>query len=167
MELGAGEGRTLIDLAERFGHDVTAVDFSPTALRDGKSLAETHGVTLRTIKADLRSWSPERSWDVAFATYVQLLPDERPAFFELMREVVRSGGWILGEWFRPAHLQDDQFARVGPSTMDRMVAIEELRDSFDEDEILLCEQADVELEEGPLLRGPAAVVQLIARKAES
>ncbi len=121
---------------------------------------------LRTIKADLRTWTPDTTWDVAFATYVQLLPEERPRFFQLLREAVRPGGWILGEWFRPAHLQDDRFARVGPSKIDRMVSLAEVHEPFSADEIVHCATADVSLEEGPLLRGQAGVVRLIARKAD-
>jgi hypothetical protein len=48
--------------------------------------------------------------------------------------------------------------------MDRMVAREELLEHFGDEEIVRCDRVDVELEEGPLLRGRAGVVRLIARK---
>jgi hypothetical protein len=71
---------------------------------------------------------------------------------------------LIGEWFRPDHLSGD-YDRMGPSTADRMVPVRELREAFSDDEILLCKPADVELEEGPLLRGRAAVARLVVRRA--
>ena len=62
---------------------------------------------------------------------------------------------------------DERYAandRLGPSTADRMVPVDEVRAAFADDEILQCEAVDAELHEGPLLRGDAAVVRLVARR---
>jgi hypothetical protein len=96
-------------------------------------------------------------------TFLQLLPDERPDLYETILQSLRPGGVLIAEWFRPAHLSGD-YDRLGPSTADRMVPPEELTAAFADDEILLCEAADVELEEGPILRGHAAVVRFIVRR---
>jgi len=162
VELGAGEGRNLIHLAEtRDGH-CTAVDFAPTALREAEALAALHGVPLRTVQADLRAWQPDRRWDAVLVTFVQLLPHERPAFYRLMQQCVRPGGWVLGTWFRPDHLEGD-YARIGPSAADRMVSPDEVRDHFHAFSIAHCAAVDVALAEGPRLRGPSAVVHLAAQ----
>lgn len=162
VELGAGEGRTLVYLAgERDTHG-TAVDFAPTALEQAKELADAHGVALDTVQADVRTWQPTRCWDVVLVTFVQLLPHERPAFYQLMRRIVRPGGWLIGEWFRPDHL-NGAYARIGPSAADRMVPVEELRAAFAACTIERCEAADVDLAEGQRLRGEAAVVRFAAR----
>lgn len=162
MELGAGEGRTLIHLAATRGTHGTAVDFAPTALRQAEALADEKDVALDTVQADVRTWQPDRRWDAVLVTFVQLLPDERPRLYRLMQQLVRPGGWVLAAWFRPDHRRGD-YARIGPSAADRMVPVSEVRAAFDALRIDRCAAADVTLREGPLLRGRAAVVHLAAQ----
>ena len=163
LELGAGEGRTLLWLADNRGVDGTAIDFSVEALTAGRRWAEREGLPLETVRADVRSWRPSRQWDAVIITFLQLLPDERPDLYETIRQSLRPGGVLIAEWFRPDHLSGD-YDRLGPSTADRMVPPEELTAAFADDEILLCEAAGVELKEGPILRGHAAVVRFIVRR---
>jgi hypothetical protein len=164
VELGAGEGRTLAWLCAAHGHRGTAVDFSRTALAQAAAWAEREELPLRTVEADVRSWQPGRQWDAVIVAFLQLLPAERPALYRLMRTLVRPGGWILGEWFRPTHLADEAYDRIGPSRADRMVPPGEVREAFAAEEIHRCAADDVVLEEGELLKGRAAVVRLVARR---
>lgn len=163
VELGAGEGRTLLWLAKERVVDGTAVDFSREALTTAEQWAEQLDVSLHTVQADLRQWTPSRQWDVVVVTFLQLLPDERSVLYRAMRSCLRPGGLVIGEWFRPAHLEGD-YDRIGPSRPDRMVPVDEVRTAFSDDEILQCEAVDVELDEGPFLSGSAAVVRLVARR---
>src|ERR1039457_818433 len=59
LDLGAGEGRNAIWLAER-GWRVTAVDFSAIGLQKARRLAEARGVEVNWTEADLRSYTPSR-----------------------------------------------------------------------------------------------------------
>lgn len=163
VELAAGEGRTLVWLARERNARCTAVDFSRPALDEAARWAEVHDLPIDTVEADVRTWSPDRQWDAVIVTFLQLLPDERPALYRLIRSIVRPGGVVLGEWFRPDHLNGD-YDRLGPSAGDRMVPIGDLREAFREDQILHCGATDVTLAEGPLLRGQAAVSRLVARR---
>ena len=165
VELGAGEGRTLAWLAREHGHRTTAVDFSDEALSTAKRWAEEYNLPLDAIQADVRTWAPERQWDAAIVTFLQLLPDERPRLYRLLHNIVRPGGWILAEWFRPDHLTGP-YDRMGPSTADRMVPREEVRTAFAGDEIFRCDAADIPLHEGPLLKGEAAVVRVLVRRTD-
>jgi SAM-dependent methyltransferase len=166
VEIGAGEGRTLAWLAQEQGHRTTAVDFSNEALAAARRRANEHDLPLETVQADVRTWSPRRrQWDAAVVTFLQLLPNERPRLYRLLRHLVRPGGWILAEWFRPDHLAGD-YDRVGPSAADRMVPVQEVRTAFSDDAILRCDPADVHLHEGPLLKGKAAVVRVVVRRAD-
>lgn len=165
LELGTGEGRTLAWLCTEHGHRGTGVDFSAEALAQADAWADEHDLPLHTVRADVRTWTPDRQWDAVIVTFLQLLPDERPDLYRRMRRAVRPGGWILGEWFRPAHVAGDGYARIGPSRADRMVPVRELADAFAADDLVRCTPADVELAEGPFLRGRAAVVRLVAQRA--
>ena len=166
VELGAGEARNLVYLATRYGHSVTAVDFAPTALDQAQALAAEHGVSLETIEADLRTWTPDRQWDGVLVTFVQLLPHERPRFYQVIQEALRPGGVVIAEWFRPAHLTGD-YARIGPSKGDRMVPPDELREHFASLEIVRCEATETTLDEGDKLHGRAGVVRFVARKSRA
>ena len=166
VELGAGEGRTCAWLAHERGHTATAVDFSDEALSTARAWAQEHALPLDTIRADVRSWRPDRRWDAAVVSFLQLLPSERPRLYRLLRKIVRPGGWILAEWFRPDHL-NGEYERMGPSSPDRMVPVDEVRSDFADEAIVECVSADVHLREGPLLNGPAAVVRAIVRRAET
>lgn len=163
VELGAGEARNLIYLAERYAHRGTAVDFSQAALQQARALAEARDTDLRTIHADLRTWSTDERWDAVIVTFVQLLPAERPPFYRLIRRIVRPGGWVIAEWFCPDHIKDD-YASIGPPVVERMIAVDELHEHFAGDRILQCEPTDVHLEEGPVLRGRAAVIRFVAQR---
>lgn len=164
LELGAGEGRTLLWLARRRDVEGTAVDFSRKALEEAERWAAEQRCTLRTIEADVRHWTPDRKWDAVVVTFLQLLPSERPALYQCIRDALLPGGVLVGEWFRPDHLEGD-YDRVGPSRPDRMVPVAELREAFSSDEIVRCEAVDARLEEGPLLRGHAAVARLVVRRS--
>lgn len=163
LELAAGEGRTLAWLARERDARCTAVDFSEEALAAANRRANDENLSIETIEADVRTWTPERRWDVVVVTFLQLLPDERTVLYDRIRRGLRPGGVLVGEWFRPEHLNGD-YDRLGPSTADRMVPPDELRSAFAEDDILRCSPEDVELAEGPLLRGTAAVVRVVIRR---
>jgi len=164
LELGAGEARTLLWLVREREADGTAVDFSTTALDTARQRADRQGRSLDTVAADVRRWAPDRQWDVVVVTFLQLLPEERPALYRTIRTALREGGLVLGEWFRPAHLEGD-YDRIGPSSPDRMVPPAELRAAFSADELQACRADDVTLADGPHLRGTAAVVRFVARRA--
>jgi SAM-dependent methyltransferase len=163
LELGAGEGRSLLALAEKRDTRGTVLDFSEAALASARDGAEQRGVDLETICADVRTWSPDRTWDAVIVTFVQLLPDERQRLYQTIRSCLRPGGWMLGQWFRPQHLSG-AYDRVGPNRMDRMVSTDELEDAFAGAEHILCEATEVTLNEGRL-HGHAATAHLVLRVA--
>ena len=165
LELGAGEGRTLAWLARTRDAVCTALDFSETALEAARRRARADDLPIETVRADVRRWVPGRQWDAVVVTFLQLLPAERPALYRTIRSALRPGGLLLGEWFRPDHLTGD-YDRIGPTTAGRMVPPSELRDAFAADAVRRCATPDVHLEDGPHLRGRAAVVRLVARRAE-
>jgi len=165
IELAAGEARTLAWLAEECNATCTAVDFSQEALDKANHWAQEHDLPIEAVEADVRTWTPDRQWDVVIVTFLQLLPNERPGLYRRIRDLLRPGGLLLGEWFRPDHL-NGSYDRLGPNTEDRMVPIDELRHAFARDEIVQCQPADVDLSEGPLLRGKAAVARLVVRRRE-
>jgi SAM-dependent methyltransferase len=163
-DLGAGEGRNAVFLAER-GCRVTAIDYAETGLDKARALAEDHGVAVETTRADLAYWMPERQWDGLVCTFLHLRLGERVRLYTAMQAALRPGGLLVAEWFRPEQRKDG-YTSGGPPTLDLMVKPRELRQHFIWGDILQCEPAEVTLNEGPFHQGPAATVRFIFRKGD-
>jgi SAM-dependent methyltransferase len=166
-EGGAGEARNLIFLAKQRSARVTAVDFAEDALATARRRAWSAGVALTTSAADARRWQPEGTFDVVLATFLHLLPRERPASCRRLRAALRPGGRLVAEWFSTAHADKDRFAEIGPSKPDRLISAGELRRCFPEHGIERLEEIERTLDEGPMLNGRAAVVRLVWRKPQA
>lgn len=95
LDLGAGEGRNAIWLAER-GWRVTAVDFSDIGLQKARRLAEARGVEVDWTEADLRSYQPAQSaFDLVVLVYIHLPSEERRALVRRAADAVAAGGTLL------------------------------------------------------------------------
>jgi SAM-dependent methyltransferase len=95
LDLGAGDGRNAVWLAER-GWRVTAVDFSAVALDRGRALAAMVGVELEWQLADLLEWTPQaESFDLVALFFIHLPPDERRVVYARAAAAVRRGGTLL------------------------------------------------------------------------
>jgi SAM-dependent methyltransferase len=95
LDLGTGEGRNAIWLAER-GWQVTAVDFSAVGLAKGARLAAGRGVTLDWVEADLLSYRPEpAAFDLVLLAYVHLPPGEFAAVLGAAAAALAPAGTLL------------------------------------------------------------------------
>jgi SAM-dependent methyltransferase len=96
LDLGSGEGRNAIWLAER-GWQVTAVDFSAVGLAKAAKLAARRGVTgVRWVGADLREYQPgPAAYDLVLLAYVHLPPDEFGALLQRAASALAPGGTLL------------------------------------------------------------------------
>jgi SAM-dependent methyltransferase len=96
LDLGAGEGRNAIWLAER-GWQVTAVDFSAVALAKAAQLAAARGVTgITWAEADLREYQPPPgSFDLVLLAYIHLPPAESKALLHAAAIALAPGGTLL------------------------------------------------------------------------
>ena len=74
VDLGAGEGRNALWLAER-GWEVTAVDFSPVGLATGAAKAAEKGLDIEWITADATTWVSPQLVDLVVVAYLQLPAD--------------------------------------------------------------------------------------------
>jgi SAM-dependent methyltransferase len=98
LDAGCGEGGDAIWLAVR-GWRVTAVDFSPTALRRARESAMTLGTDIADrvdwVEADLATWDPgERRFDLVCSQYVHP-SGTLEALVERLASAVAPGGTLL------------------------------------------------------------------------
>jgi SAM-dependent methyltransferase len=95
LDLGSGEGRNAVWLAER-GWQLTAVDFSPVALAKARRLAQARGGTVDWVLADLRGYQPESAtYDLVLVAYLHLPSVERAAVLAGAAAALAPGGTLL------------------------------------------------------------------------
>jgi SAM-dependent methyltransferase len=96
LDLGAGEGRNAIWLAER-GWQVTAVDFSAVALAKAAKLAAARGAPgITWVNADLRGYQPPTgSFDLVLLAYIHLPRAESDALLRAAAAALAPGGTLL------------------------------------------------------------------------
>lgn len=95
IDLACGEGRNAVWLAGR-GWDVTGVDFSGRALAKARALAESRGVALTLVEADLTSYEPApASADLVVVFYLHLPAHERAPVLRRAAAALAPGGTLL------------------------------------------------------------------------
>ncbi|MBA3339664.1 MAG: class I SAM-dependent methyltransferase [Geodermatophilaceae bacterium] len=108
LDVGSGEGTDSLWLATR-GWQVTAVDFSTTALQRGAAHAEAIGPEvaerIRWVRADLANWAPAESFDLVSAQFMHLPPVPRQELFTRLASMVAPGGTLLIVGHHPSDLQ--------------------------------------------------------------
>jgi 2-polyprenyl-3-methyl-5-hydroxy-6-metoxy-1,4-benzoquinol methylase len=119
LDLGAGEGRTALWLAEH-GWAVTAVDFSDVALERGRGRADEAGVADRIewVCEDLLDYSPVGgSFDLVLSMFIHL---PAPARRRLLGEAAASlapGGVILVVGYDTTHAVEGQGGPRDPAIL--------------------------------------------------
>ena len=106
LDLGAGEGRTAVWLAER-GWQVTAVDFSDVALERGRQRMEALQPigSVEWICADLVDFHPTGAgYDLVLLLFIHLPPQERRRLLRLAAATLNPGGMVLVVGYDTTHL---------------------------------------------------------------
>lgn len=95
LDLGTGEGRNAIWLAER-GWRVTAVDFSAVGLAQAARLSAERGVTVDWVQADLLDYQAEPyAYDLVLIAYIQLPTAGQGRLFHNAVTALARGGTLL------------------------------------------------------------------------
>ena len=161
LSLSEGEGRNAVFLAER-GLEVTGVDISAVALEKAKKLAESRGVEIKTIVADLAAFEPEENhYGSVISIYAHLPSAIRHRLYPLIERSLKPNGIVLLEAY-----SENQLARDtgGPKDIDMLMTTDKLRREFANLEPILLREIEREITEGDCHTGMGSVVQFIARK---
>jgi cyclopropane fatty-acyl-phospholipid synthase-like methyltransferase len=162
LAVADGEGRNGVFLAE-LGLDVLAIDISPKALEKSSALARERGVTLRTERTNLATWSwPAAAFDVIVAIFIQFSPPkEREEIFAKIKRALKPGGLLLLEGYRPEQLK---YKTGGPSKVEQLYTRALLEQEFAGFSSLEIEEHDSVVSEGSRHVGMAALIDLVGRK---
>ena len=94
LDLACGEGRNAVWLAQQ-GWSVTGVDFSGVAIAKAERLAESRGVDVEWVVADLLDYRPPEGLDLVVVFYLQVPADERLLVLGRAAEALAPGGTLL------------------------------------------------------------------------
>jgi SAM-dependent methyltransferase len=162
LAVADGEGRNGVWLAEQ-GLDVLAIDYSATALAKARALAQERGVRLRTEVADVTKWRwPEAAFDVVTAIFIQVVfPAERLELFANLKRVLKPGGLLLMQGYRPEQLA---YRTGGPPEAERLYTRSILEAGFGDMAELEIREHDSALSEGTAHVGMSALIDLVGMK---
>lgn len=96
LDVGCGQGRDALFIA-RLGHHVTAVDLSPTGIRDLLSDASSEGLSVTGVVADIRGYVCSGHFDVIVIdrTLHMLTSEERVKVLRDLFGVTKPGTHVL------------------------------------------------------------------------
>ncbi len=162
LELACGEGRNAVYLAD-LGFEVTAVDMSAVGIEKTQRLASDKGVTVNAVCADALTWRPSSRFDLVVATWFHLPEDRKPNIFVAIREALRTGGTLIGEWFHPDQ-RHKGYTSGGPPRPEMMFTADEIRQGLSGFTIERLTHTERIIREGPKHDGLASVLSVVARK---
>lgn len=162
LAVADGEGRNGIWLAEQ-GLDVVSIDFSPTAQKKARALAQRRHVPVHFELADVHVWAyPEDAFDVVCEIFTQFSsPAERTRKWTGMKKALKPGGLLILQGYTPKQLQ---YGTGGPKEVDKLYSRELLQEAFADFANLSITEEERVLHEGTSHGGMSALIGLTARK---
>lgn len=119
LDLGAGEGRTALWLAQR-GWRVTAVDFSDVALERGRIRVEEAPVagSVEWVCADLADFDPTgATYDLVLLMFIHLHTEQRRRLLRLAAATLAPGGMVLVVGYDTRHASAGQGGPRDPAIL--------------------------------------------------
>jgi len=164
LSLSEGEGRNAVFLAGR-RLEVVAVDISGVALEKAQRLADSSGVEIKTLVADLAMFEPEENQYGSVISISAHLPSRvRNRLYPLIERSLKRDGVVILEAFSQNQLSR---STAGPKDLDMLMSVEKLQREFPNLESVLLHEVEREVSEGAGHTGMALVVQFIGRKRPS
>lgn len=159
--LAEGEGRNATFLAGR-GHAVTAVDLSDAGLAKARALAQSRGLTVATVVADLARFEiVPAAWAGIVAIFMHLPPTLRRAVMTRVAAGLRPGGVFVMEAYTPAQIHR---GTGGPRDVTLLPTLAELRAELGDLEWIVARELVRDVREGGGHTGASDVVQVLARR---
>lgn len=96
---GCGRGNDALFFAEQ-GYEVTALDWSSTAVEELQDKASKRGISIQVLQGDFFSFESDAfdGW-VEHTFFCAIDPNDRPRYFEKCSQLIRPGGELVGTFF--------------------------------------------------------------------
>jgi SAM-dependent methyltransferase len=158
---GAGEGRDAVYAAKK-GWEVYAFDLSEEGKTKAEKLASSEKTRIHFKVADATNVKfPLDSFDVIALTYFHLPLVTRLNFYKQCISWLKPGGLLILEGFNQRQLGLNS---GGPKNAEWLFSSATISEEFSGLKIILNEEKQRTLNEGPLHQGLAAVIQFVGQK---
>ncbi|MCB0477198.1 MAG: class I SAM-dependent methyltransferase [Crocinitomicaceae bacterium] len=161
-----GEGRNAV-YAASLGWEVSAFDQSVSGRKKALELAIEKKVRLDYQVANFDEIDyPDNYFDLIVLIFVHFPPAVRPKYHENLLHYLKPGGKIILEGFSKKHLEYSKAnpKAGGPPNIDFLFSIEEMKSDFQDLDIQVLEEIEVEMNEGLYHVGKSSVIRLIGTK---
>ena len=123
LDVACGEGRNALWLAAQ-GWNVTAVDFSATAIDKARQIAKKRGVTVNWIVADITTCPlDERGYDLVAILYLHTSRVERERWLPNVVRSIRPSGTFVYIGHDPSNIE---YGVGGPQDPDLLPVVTEI-----------------------------------------
>lgn len=161
-----GEGRNAVYAASK-GLKAFAFDISIEGKRKALELAKDKQVSINYEVGDfLKMDFMKSSFDVAALIYAHFPPNILSEYHKAISDLIKPGGLLILEGFSKNNLalkkEDPKIG--GPDKIEMLFSVDSIKGDFPNFEIVVLEEAEVNLKEGLYHNGIAKVIRFIGRK---
>jgi SAM-dependent methyltransferase len=161
-----GEGRNAV-FAAKLGWKVSAFDISIEGKNKALQLAENNNVSIDYQVGELQELDYKaEQFDAIALIYAHFPSAIKSTYHKTLSNYLRKGGFLIFEAFSKQHLhylaKNEKVG--GPKEIDMLFSIEEIRADFENYEIIVLEEKEIELNEGLFHNGLGSVIRFVGRK---
>lgn len=161
-----GEGRNAV-FAAKLGWKVFAFDISKEGKNKALQLAENNQVKIEYQVGELQSLNYKtEQFDAIALIYAHFPAEIKSSLHKMLNTYLRKGGIIIFEAFSKKHLnyvlKNEKVG--GPKDIASLFSIDEIQSDFNNYEILILEETEIELNEGLFHNGTGSVIRFVGRK---
>lgn len=161
-----GEGRNAV-FAAKLGWKVSAFDISIEGKNKALQLAQNNNISIDYQVGELQALDYKtEQFDAIALIYAHFPSAIKSTYHKTLSNYLRKGGLLIFEAFSKKHL--DYLAKNekvgGPKEIDMLFSIEEIRADFENYEILVLEEKEIELNEGLFHNGQGSVIRFVGRR---
>ncbi|SDG44231.1 Methyltransferase domain-containing protein [Pedobacter terrae] len=161
-----GEGRNAV-FAAKLGWKVSAFDISIEGKNKALQLAENNNVSIDYQVGELQELDYKaEQFDAIALIYAHFPSAIKSIYHKILSNYLRRGGLLIFEAFSKQHLdylaKDEKVG--GPKEIDMLFSIDEIRADFENFEIIVLEEKEIELNEGLFHNGQGSVIRFIGKR---
>jgi hypothetical protein len=161
-----GEGRNAV-FAAKLGWSVSAFDISVEGKNKALRLAANNDVVIDYQTGELLTLNyTNEQFDAIALIYAHFPAEIKSKYHKLLGNYLRKGGTVIFEAFSKNHLKYrlKNESVGGPTDLDSLFSIEELKSDFENYEIIELVEKEIELNEGLYHNGKGSVIKFVGRK---
>ena len=161
-----GEGRNAV-YAATLGWKVFAFDLSSEGKKKAIQLAKKHNVEINYEVGEFQSLNYQANqFDAIALIYAHFPANKKSIYHKILATYLRPGGIVIFEAFSKKHLDYvTKNEKVGgPKNIAELFSIDEIKEDFENFEIIELAEQEIELNEGLFHNGKGSVIRFTGQK---